>query len=326
MSTAPTLDKDEVRKRTDFHAFYLREFGGRLGHVKTNGDCMMPCVVHDDTAPSLAVNIINGNFCCFGCGAGGDVFKFAMLRYGLSFADAVKYVAGDSNSATPARPAPIQRKPAKSLQPSAKKKEQPHAPIDVRKPSFVFPYYAPNGRCLFYIFRWDKPGHEKTMRPGYFTETGELILKMPPGVKRTLYNLHRTDDYKDASGRIIRGFPLDETGRVVWPPTGERVNLSVTASQVVYLVEGEKCAEVLLALGLCATTSGSANTWRAEYAELLREKTVIIIPDADDPGEKYALQAAKDLVGVADSVRILRLEGLSEGEDVADWIQAKGGI
>lgn len=48
------------------------------------------CCFHDDTTPSLSINLIDGHFRCFGCGAKGyDVLAFHRLRYGLSFFDAV---------------------------------------------------------------------------------------------------------------------------------------------------------------------------------------------------------------------------------------------
>lgn len=316
------LDKEDVRKKIDFHAFYLREFG-KLGPVKPNGDSLVPCCFHGETVPSLAVNVLTGACHCFGCGAGGDIYWYIGERYGIdNFSDRVAFLAGDYESRP--EPRPVQRQAVKK-QAAEKKSELPEAPIDSHNPSRVYPYYGPDGKLLYFIYRWDAPGCEKAVRPVHFTVDGEIVFGLPPGVKRTLYNLHRVDEFKDAQGRMIRELPLDGEGRVVWPPDGQRVNLSVTASQVVYLVEGEKCCEALLSVGLCGTTSGSANTWRPEFAEILQGKTIIIIPDVDEPGEKYAAQAAKDLLGVADSVRILRLEGLPPGGDVADWIAAKGG-
>lgn len=48
------------------------------------------CCFHDDKNPSLSINLVDGHFRCFGCGAKGhDVLAFHQLRYGLSFFDAV---------------------------------------------------------------------------------------------------------------------------------------------------------------------------------------------------------------------------------------------
>ena len=50
------------------------------------------CCFHNDSVPSLSINMVTGHFRCFACGAkGGDVLDFHMLRYKLSFPDAVTY-------------------------------------------------------------------------------------------------------------------------------------------------------------------------------------------------------------------------------------------
>jgi hypothetical protein len=50
------------------------------------------CCFHDDSKPSLSLNMIDGHFRCFACGAkGGDVLAFHRLRYGLTFIEAVNY-------------------------------------------------------------------------------------------------------------------------------------------------------------------------------------------------------------------------------------------
>ena len=49
------------------------------------------CCFHDDTNPSLRVNIETGAFRCMACGAhGGDVLAFHQKRHGLSLPDAAK--------------------------------------------------------------------------------------------------------------------------------------------------------------------------------------------------------------------------------------------
>lgn len=49
------------------------------------------CIFHDDTRPSLSINIRSGGYYCFVCGAkGGDVIAFHMAHAGLPFIDACK--------------------------------------------------------------------------------------------------------------------------------------------------------------------------------------------------------------------------------------------
>ena len=49
------------------------------------------CCFHNDTRPSLRVNVSTGGFRCMACGAhGGDILAFHMQRHGLPFVDAAK--------------------------------------------------------------------------------------------------------------------------------------------------------------------------------------------------------------------------------------------
>jgi DNA primase len=47
------------------------------------------CPFHNEKTPSFFVNTAKQLFKCFGCGEGGDVFKFMMKREGMSFQEAV---------------------------------------------------------------------------------------------------------------------------------------------------------------------------------------------------------------------------------------------
>lgn len=52
------------------------------------------CPFHREKTPSFHVDRDKGLFYCFGCGAGGDVFKFLMLTERYTFPEAVEHVAG----------------------------------------------------------------------------------------------------------------------------------------------------------------------------------------------------------------------------------------
>jgi|YelNatPaOPRAMG01_1025707.scaffolds.fasta_scaffold07872_2 DNA primase len=48
------------------------------------------CPFHEDSRPSLRVNVQTGGWRCMACGRGGDLLSFHMRRHGLGFADACK--------------------------------------------------------------------------------------------------------------------------------------------------------------------------------------------------------------------------------------------
>ena len=59
---------------------------------KGNGDWVSAvCPFHDDTSPSLRINLEKGAFCCMACGVkGGDILAFHMKLRGMSFIKAAK--------------------------------------------------------------------------------------------------------------------------------------------------------------------------------------------------------------------------------------------
>ena len=57
------------------------------------GNKNINCSFHDDKTPSLSVNINEQYFYCFGCGLGGDVFKFVEKYKNITFTESMKYLA-----------------------------------------------------------------------------------------------------------------------------------------------------------------------------------------------------------------------------------------
>src|SRR5258707_7108762 len=59
------------------------------------------CPFHSEKTPSFTVNPEKGFFHCFGCGVGGDVFKFLELHEKVAFPDAVRLLAQKFGVALP---------------------------------------------------------------------------------------------------------------------------------------------------------------------------------------------------------------------------------
>ena len=91
------------------------------------------------------------------------------------------------------------------------------------------------------------------------------------------------------------------------------------------IVEGEKDVETLKRFGVPATTnSGGAKKWRKEFAECLRGKQVIILPDNDETGMEHADLIARDLSGIAAGIKVVKCSALPKG-DVTDFFEKENG-
>jgi len=98
---------------------------------------------------------------------------------------------------------------------------------------------------------------------------------------------------------------------------------AVAAGRPVYVCEGEKDADALATLGLCATTAPmGAGKWEPAYTEALCGAGVVLLPDNDTPGLNHARLVADALHGTAKRIRIVELPGLPDKGDVCDWLAA----
>ena len=105
-----------------------------------------------------------------------------------------------------------------------------------------------------------------------------------------------------------------------------KVLKSVAAGNPVFVCEGEKDVGAVERLGFTVTTkAGGAGGVKWEKVDLtpLHGARVIVLPDHDSAGTKYAL-GLLEAIGDRAAVRIVHLPGLSDGGDVSDWVEAGG--
>ena len=75
----------------------------RLKRVGATGRYLGLCPFHQEKTPSFNVNQGRQFFKCFGCGAGGDALKFVMEIEGMTFPEALKYLADHNGIPMPKR-------------------------------------------------------------------------------------------------------------------------------------------------------------------------------------------------------------------------------
>jgi hypothetical protein len=172
----------------------------------------------------------------------------------------------------------------------------------------------------------------------------------PPRTRRraadTLGDVVATYDYHAADGallfQVVRYFPKTfrqrrpdphDPRRWIWNLKGIRpvlyrlpaLRAAIQRSETIWIVEGEKDVQRLVALGVAATCNPmGAGKWLPYYRETLRGVHCIILPDNDEPGRQHATQVAHSLQGVAASIKVLALPDLPPKGDVSDWIKAGG--
>lgn len=68
------------------------------------------CPFHQEKTPSMSLDPARGLFHCFGCGQGGDIFKFVMETQALDFSEAVELLAGRAGVTLRVDPAAAKRR------------------------------------------------------------------------------------------------------------------------------------------------------------------------------------------------------------------------
>lgn len=149
----------------------------------------------------------------------------------------------------------------------------------VNTSSTKYKYYNADGSLAYTKTRYDKSDGSKSF---CFMQTNGT--KSLNGIQKVLYNLP-----------------------------------AVIKADTVYIVEGEKCAEAVIKQGYTATTlcTGANSKWDTTYNQYLENKKIIIIPDNDEAGFKYARMLKKHLP----FARVISLNDLSEKEDIFDWLK-----
>src|SRR5262249_29174572 len=101
--------------------------------------------------------------------------------------------------------------------------------------------------------------------------------------------------------------------------------IATPTTAVVYFCEGEKDADALANQVQLVTTTmseGANAKWALELTPYFKDRRVVILPDADEPGRKHAHKVAKALYDVAASVKVVDLfPGRGDGCDVSDWLK-----
>lgn len=153
-------------------------------------------------------------------------------------------------------------------------------------------YYSSDGELLFQKLRYVDGQGNKTFRQRRPDGAGGWHYKLDETPK-VLYNLPAVLDAKNKGNKII-------------------------------VVEGEKDADTLIALGRVATTMpGGAGKWLDIHTEALAGADVVVIADNDDAGRKHATEVRDRLASAGCDVKMMRTP---EKKDITDYLESGGTI
>ncbi|MBN2645042.1 MAG: hypothetical protein JXR59_06170 [Desulfuromonadaceae bacterium] len=290
----PTLDqrKAAVLDRLDV-AGLVSELFDRRTPAGAN-QVLVLCPVHQESTPSCSVNTDSGLWNCKACAASGNVFDLLMAARGLDFAAVLAELerrCGIEQGGGSPRKNSAALPPKKSATKATPKKAAVSSP---RGPAVaVFRYHDENNNFCYQKTRFEPGRDDKPKEYGFEHANGEGFAPGRGPHPPLLYGLFR----------------------LATAPENRRV----------FVVEGEGKADALAAWGEIAvcTDSGAAGRWPVNYNHFFTGRTVVLMPDNDGPGEKYAAKAAAALEDVAASISMLRLPDLPEKGDVLDWIAAR---
>ncbi len=152
----------------------------------------------------------------------------------------------------------------------------------------------------------------------YTDAEGQMLFQVVRFEPKTFRQRRRVVKMDGASAGVTWEYNVKGVHRVLY-----RLPKVMAADQVL-LVEGEKDVENLEKLGFTATCNpgGACNhsgKWLKNYTDTLDGKSVVILPDNDEPGKCHAEIIFQALRFRAREVRIAKIP---TGKDVSDWIAA----
>lgn len=146
------------------------------------------------------------------------------------------------------------------------------------------------GKPLYWRMRLKHPTLDKVIRPMALID-GAYMLKEPPYSHgdKPLYNLHK---------------------------------LATDTDKVVFIVEGEKCADALNKLGLLATTSGGAGSVESADWKILSGREVVLWPDNDNAGIKFQTDLLEKLHPLNCNIKLVDVDTLNlpAKGDCVNWL------
>jgi len=261
------------------------------------------CPFHDDHAASGWIHEGKDNvwrFTCqaAGCGFSGDLYDVRAKGAGLTVGEVLKAAHKGS-----------QRPSVANLPPTS---TPPYRPVSDKR----------IWKSVEEIVSCTPMKHQDTYRyTNPVTNCDDLVVLrfLDENGKKTFRQVHP-----------VSGGWVMESPEKPWPIYNRA---GILKSDVVLVVEGEKCAKACIGVGVCATTSpcGAGKAELADWSPMAGKKAVYLWPDNDEGGKNHMRDVEKILLAMGLSVYVVNPDNvdldmkLGPKDDVADYLDSLTG-
>ncbi|HEX3673351.1 MAG TPA: DNA primase [Rhizomicrobium sp.] len=344
---------DEVLRRTDL----VQLVGKRVKLVRKGRVMWGCCPFHKEKSPSFKVENERRAYKCFGCGAGGDAFKWLVETEGLTFPEAVERLAGEAGVELP--------KWSPEDEAREEKKKSLYDVVESACAFFEDQLHAGAGKeardylkarglndAVAKQFRLGyAPGGNSPLKDYLYTKNIALEDMVAAGVVRAGDDDRPARDFffdrlmfpiSDARGRVIafggRGLAPDakpkyiNTGETTLFSKGHLLYNFFTArpaalkSGTIVLAEGYMDVIALVRAGFDASVAPLGTALTSDQLQLLWRTAPepILAFDGDEAGFRAAQRAARLALPLLNPGFSLRFAFLPSGEDPDSLLRAEG--
>ena len=339
---------DEVRQRSD-----IVEIVSEHVQLRQNGRRYLGlCPFHGEKTPSFSVDAEKQFYYCFGCHAGGNVFRFVMAIENMDFPEAARHLAERAHMSIP-------QSSERNDGPSREHKDRLYAALTEAARWYHKRLYAPEGAAaLDYLHR--RGLGDNTIRRFGLGATGDGWENLTTALTGMGYTRKELEDANLCAVRGDRSFDMfrsramfpifDARGRVV--AFGGRIlgdgqpkylNSSDTpvfsksrtvyglnfikGSGTLYLLEGYMDVVSLAQHGIKGGVASLGTALTSDQVRLIKRKAgdqgeIVIVYDGDAAGQR-AIRRAIDLFAVQNVP--CRIAVIPDGQDPDDYVKQYGG-
>jgi len=343
---------EEIRRRTD-----LVQLVGRRVKLIRKGRVMWGCCpFHAEKSPSFKVENERHAYKCFGCGAGGDAFKWLVETEGLTFREAVEKLAAEAGVELP--------KWSPDDEAREEKRKSLYEIVELAAQFYEAQLFAPEGaKARDYLKRRGLDGQAaKQFRLGYAPNSGQALIEflkeknvtqddmLAAGLARSSDNQPLRDFFfnrvmfaiTDGRGRVIAfgGRALEDDAKPKYINSGENPLFSKGAhlynfataraaaikAGTVIVAEGYMDVIALVRAGFAHAVAPLGTALTEDQLHLLWRTTPepVFSFDGDAAGAKAAERAARLALPHLKAGYSLRFVFLPAGEDPDSLIGKTG--